>query len=94
MILHSLPDITGNAAAHPLSTDDKQAKWIQFLADSANSANTRIGGPEVSISEGLVLAPGASMMLPPIAELMEFYVFNQTYYYLANGDKLYVLYGG
>lgn len=96
MILHTLADITGDGAAHALSaTSPFYAKWVQIVTPNSNSASIRIGGVNTSSSRGLPIPSGwAGMLLPPVAEISEFYDLSQIYYYAAANDKLYVLYGG
>jgi hypothetical protein len=91
MIIKSLT-LTGAATQATITADTSKAKWVQLLADSGNSAAINIGGPEVSATAGFPLAAGASQFLPSVSDLFEFYQFNKSYYYAANGDKLHVLY--
>jgi hypothetical protein len=93
MRLVSLPDFTGAGSALPLVTDSRQGKFVQILADSANTAAIRIGGVEVSATIGFPLIAGASQFATPIAEpMMEFFPLSGIYVYAALGDKYYVIY--
>lgn len=93
MILHSLT-LTGTGAVVPLSATKLLAKFVQVVT-GANSANVLIGGNEVTSSVGFTIpANFAGQMLPPIAELSEYYDLSAINAYIASGDVLYLLYGG
>lgn len=93
MIVQTLADITGDGATHPIVTDSRQAKWVQFLADPDNSGVVRIGGPEISDSQGFPLVAGGSFEFDPVAERSSFYLMAEICYNASNGDKLYIMYG-
>ena len=87
--------IVGDGQVHPLAGTGPRAKWVQVEVPSSNVSNALIGGTEVTSSVGFPLPPGwFGQMLPPVAELTEFYTLNQLYYWLAVGDVMYILYGG
>lgn len=92
MIIKSL-SLTGTAAQASLTNDTSKAKWVQLLADSANSGNVLVGGNDTSATVGFPLAAGSSQFLPSISDLFEFYQLSSLYFYAGNGDKLHVLYG-
>lgn len=101
MILTSLPEITGTgavvnlgtiAAANGIAT---QGKWAQISALSGNSGVARVGGASTSSSRGLPIPSATGIFLPPNgAEAMQFVDLHAIYVYIANGDKVNVLYGG
>lgn len=90
MIVNNLPDITGDAAIHPLVTDTRKAKFLVAVADPANGASIRMGGPETSATVGIPIAAGASLTFPTISDAFEFYPMDKLFYYAATGDKLYI----
>lgn len=95
MIVFSL-HLVGDGAAHPISdgTGPNAAKFVQTILPSDNSAAARLGGSEVSSTVGAPIPAGAAQMLPPIAELMDFYDLTAVYYYLGSGDTMDLLCGG
>ncbi len=96
MTLYSLPDITGDGSTHSISANSgAQAKWVQLLADPANSDTPiRISGADCSDTQGFPLAAGASFLCPQDhADVTSFYPIREIFYNAANGDKLYILYG-
>lgn len=95
MFIYPLADITGNGAAHALSSDPNiRAKWVQITADPANGAAVRIGGSTTASGVGFPLAKGQTLLLPQDpTDVTSFYYLNSIKYYAANSDKLYVLYG-
>ena len=93
MIVNNLADITGDGAGHPLVTDSRKGKWILLVADPANGAAVRVGGPNTAANVGTPVAPGGSLTLPTISDVMEFYPLVLVRYFAADGDKLYVSYG-
>lgn len=92
------PAIAGYTSPNPL-----QAKWVQVLTGANNAANVNVGGLEVTAPTGspatggvgFPLPPGFfGMLMPPIAEHMNFYDVNNIYAGIASGDVLYIIYGG
>lgn len=105
MILHSLK-ITGAGAVVPLSSGSPaiagyvspkplQCKHLQLTTPPTNSASVLVGGSEVTSSVGYPITVGwAGQFLPPVAEVTDWYELSNIFVYVANGDVLYVLYGG
>jgi hypothetical protein len=89
---HSLK-LTGTAAVVPLSATPLNAKWIQYLADTANVATILIGGTEVSSTVGFPLVPGAAQFYPTVAEWPNYYDLSLQNVYLPSGAVLHILYG-
>lgn len=88
--------ITCDGAVHTLASalgGAFQSKFFQFLADSNNSGTVYIGGSDCD-TQGFPLVGGAGQM-PPVngAEMTSFYDSSKAYYYGANGDIIYVLWG-
>lgn len=81
--------ITGTGAVVQLSTTDQQASSIQFTAPSANSGIARVGDSTTSSSVGEALPAGAGQYLGP--RWQGSYSLNTWYVYVANGDKVTVL---
>ena len=87
--------IIGNGAVQKASATSLKAKWVQALTASGNAANVLIGAGEVTSTVGFPLpANYAGQLLPPIAELSEFYDLSNLNIYAAQGDVIYLLYGG
>lgn len=93
-----LPPLAGYSAGNPL-----QCKFVQLLTGANNAANVNVGGLEVTAptvspatsGTGFPLPPGFfGQLMPPIAELCDFYELSNIYVGMATGDVLYVLYGG
>jgi hypothetical protein len=94
----ALPQLAGFPAGAQL-----QAKFVQVITPPGNVASVNIGGSEVAApttspataGTGFPIPPGyAGQMLPPIADLVEWYDLSAIYVGIAAGDVLYVLYGG
>ena len=81
--------ITGTGAVVQLSTTDQQASSIQFTAPSTNTGTARIGDSTTSSTVGEALAAGAGQYEAPKANGS--YSLNTWYAYVANGDKLVIL---
>ena len=92
----TLPDITGDGAAHPLSATSQKAKWVQIVAITvaSTSAPIRVGGTATSGSQGAPLfVQGASQFFPQdTADIASRYDLNTMFYDAASGDKFAVLY--
>ena len=96
--------LIGDGAVHTVTgSAATRAKWVQAEVPASNAQNALIGGSDVTApgtcpvtaGVGFPLPPGwFGQMLPPVAELTEFYSLAQFYYWLAAGDVMYVLYGG
>ena len=69
------------------------AKFVLVVADPANSAAVRVGGPDTAANVGIPVAPGASLTFPTISDPMEMYPLKKILYHAATGDKIYVEYG-
>ena len=85
----NLITISGTGAVVQLSTTDQQASSVQFVAPSGNAGTARIGGSTVSSTVGEPLAAGAGQYFPP--RWQGGYSLNTWYVYVANGDKVIVL---
>jgi hypothetical protein len=89
-------DITGDSASHRIQTSG-YAQWVIISTPSTNSAVVRIGGSTVSSTRGIPVAPGGSLMFPPLPADPRQATADRTYnlagiYYLAGtGDKLSVM---
>jgi hypothetical protein len=98
MQIKALPDITCTGAVAPLTSVGTRARWVQFITPSTNAAQVRIGGSEVSATEGLPIPPGtpsgtAAMFLPiDGGDPTSAYDLSTINQYGNVGDKLYVLY--
>lgn len=95
--LYSLADVTGNGSAHQLITSG-QARWVQVITNSSNSAGVRFGGSATSATNGLSVAAGGGQFFPAIptdaAQPVpgnNYYDLSTFYYYAANGDKFSVI---
>ncbi len=91
-------NIVGDGVRHSFATafaaQTIQCKWMQVAAPAANAAAIMIGGNDVSALIGFPLpAPYAGMMLPPIAEISNFYHLDRCFYFAAAGDTFNVLIG-
>jgi hypothetical protein len=83
-------EITGaNAAVQVASAGI--ARWVQFVADPANTSAVRLGDASVTATTGVRIAPGAGQMLPP--QEPGTYRLSDLYVYVATGDKVSVLWG-
>lgn len=91
----SLADITGDAAAHQLSSTAIDAKWVIIIALSANGAVVRVGDTNTSASRGAAVAAGGGLTLPLLTPMQprNAYDLSKIYYYAASGDKISVIYG-
>lgn len=95
MEVGTLADITGDAAAHQLSSTAIDAKWVIIIALTANGAAVRIGDANTSVSRGAAVAAGGGLTLPLLTPMQprNAYDLSKIYYYAASGDKISVLYG-
>jgi hypothetical protein len=89
-----LPALTGYKSPNQL-----KCKWLQVVTPPSNTSQVDFGGVEVAhtdsplVDVGLPIPAGWSgQMLPPIAELFEFYDLSTMYVYVAAGDVVYFLY--
>lgn len=80
----TVPDITGDAANHAVSTGT--ARWIQFVAPAANAANVRVGDSNISSTRGIPIPPGGSMFLPESPDLGLGYDLANVFYRATTGD--------
>jgi hypothetical protein len=91
--LHTRTEITGTDAAVQLSTTGT-AVWVQIIAGSGNASPVRVGDSTVTATSGVRLVPGSGQMLPPLGGAYSAtYSLNAIYVYVANGDKVSVLWG-
>lgn len=81
--------ITGTGAVVQLSSTDQQASSMQFQTPSANTGTARVGDSTTSSTVGEALPAGAGQYFPPRAQGA--YSLNTWYVYVANGDKVTVL---
>ncbi len=81
--------ISGTGAVVQLSTTDQQASSIQFTAPSGNTGVARIGDSSTSSSVGEALPAGSGQYEPP--RWQGSHSLNTWYVYVANGDKVTVL---
>jgi hypothetical protein len=91
----SLTDISGSSATVQLSASGS-ARWIQFIAPTANMSVVRIGDSNIGTTRGAAVAPGGGFMMPVIVSPSEpagatRYSLSGIYYYVATGDKLSVI---
>ncbi len=87
--LVTIPDKTGDAAAHQIQTSGT-CKALQIIAQVGNAAVVRIGDSTVSASAGLPIAAGGGLFLPPITfsngSSFVSYKLSAMYYYAGSGD--------
>ncbi len=91
--INSLADITGNATSHPFASVSTPALWVQVVAPAANAAAVRLAGSAVSSTQGAVIAPGGSFLLPMSQRSGLYYDLSTLYYYAASGDKVSIIWG-
>lgn len=93
--IRTIADITGDAAAHQLSTTAISARWVLIVTLAANSAVVRVGDVSTSTSRGAAVAAGGGLFFPPIAGTRQqpvLYDLSTIYYYAGSGDKITVVY--
>lgn len=81
--------ISGTGAVVQLSTTDQQASSVQFTAPAANTGIARIGDASTTSAIGEALPAGAGQYFGPRSQGS--YSLNTWYVYVANGDKVNVL---
>lgn len=87
-----LADITGDAAAHPLSTFiPKYVRIVDVIAAAGNGAAVRLGDSSTSSTRGKPLAAGAAYRYAE-SLLGRPWDASKIYYYAASGDKITVSY--
>ena len=88
MRIQDAVDVTGDGAAHTLSSllGVTRAKWFQVDALSIASTAIRIGGSSISATRGIPVGPGGAQFAPPVAELSNFYHLDEIYYLIQVGD--------
>jgi hypothetical protein len=91
MILQNVITLTGAGSTVAASTGPQKAKIVQIILGSGNGAPVMFGGPNTDGTNGLPLAAGSGQFLPQISDQMEFWQLNSLYFYIASGDKVYVL---
>ncbi len=104
-VIHTLADITGDAATHAVFSTGGTARWVSIVTcgstncASANASPVRIGDSNTSATRGQPIAPGGSFFLPVLAsdtregQTMHLYNLSSIYYYAATGDKISVAWG-
>jgi len=80
-------EITGTGAAVQVASSGS-ALWVQVVADPGNSSPVRLGDSTVTATSGVRVAPGGGQMLPYKGD---FYTLSSIYVYVANGDKVSVI---
>lgn len=96
MAFHSVADVTGTGVAVQMVPAGGPARWVQLIPLSTNSAVARCGDSNVSATRGAALAAGGGFMSPPITITSDpskqpQYNLASLYCYIANGDKVSVL---
>lgn len=83
-------DITGTGATVQIATTGS-ARWVTIVADSSNSGVVRTDQDSaVSSTVGLKLVAGSGFTYPPQGQN---YRLAGIYVYIANGDKVSVIWG-
>lgn len=82
-------EITGTGVAVQIASSGT-ARWVQVIADAANTAAVRTGDSTVNSTSGAKIAPGGGFMRPPQGAL---YGLQSIYVFVATGDKVSVLWG-
>lgn len=91
-------DITGTGAQVQVYPSGGLARWVQIIAPGANAAVVRVGDASTSATVGLPIAAGGGFMLPPLpidgreSSSAHFYNLANIYVYVANGDKVSIIY--
>ncbi len=83
----TIADIAGDGANHAIAAAGT-AMWITFVAPTTNTNVVRVGDSNISATQGTPVAPGAGLHYPPPLS----YPLSQTYYRIASGDKLTIVY--
>lgn len=92
VVVTTAAEVTGTAAAVQISSSGN-ARWIQVIAPSTNSAVIRCGDSNVSATRGLPIAAGGGFMFPGMPfnpnlnSMQNYYSLANVYCYIANGDK-------
>ena len=96
----TLADITGTGATVCLGSyipaGQVNARWIQLITPSTNSAAVRVGYGATS-SHGAAVAPGGGFFWPPLATPgvavnTNFYALSSACMYIGSGDSVTVSY--
>lgn len=85
-------DITGTGANVQLASSGT-CKWIQFIAPTANTNNTRVGDINISTTRGAYMAPGSGFAFLPSPSGAGVYSLSTVYTLVQAGDKLSVTCG-
>ena len=88
--LITIPEITGDGSVHAVSVTDN-ARFVQFVVPSTNASTARIGDSNTSSTRGVPMAPGSGFATP-VLPIGSYYTLTNFYYYVANGDKLDIVY--
>jgi hypothetical protein len=91
MTPETLPDYTGDGAAHTIAalataadptrypaTTNWRRRWFQISFVSGTGVG-RLGGAEITATRGIPLGTSGYYQAPPIAGLSEFYSLDSTY---------------
>lgn len=89
----TLADITGTSAAVQIYSTGGSARWVLFIAPTANASVVRCGDSNVSASRGAPIAAGAGLLYPSISaqsgdSKQPLYNLGSLYCYIASGDKV------
>ena len=95
--LVSQSDLTGTAVTRQIAPTGT-ARWVLFIAASANAAVVRIGDSNVSATQGPTVAPGGGLFFPPLPDNKNiqgkdvYYDLSKIFCYAGTGDKVSILY--
>lgn len=93
MTIKTIADISGDNAAHQISTDVyAKARFVSF---TVTGGVARIGDSNVSSSRGVAMAQNATYTLPTDGAENGFdgYALSQIYAYVPTGSTLSITYG-
>lgn len=94
MLVVSIADITGNAAAQQLSATVVQARFVTVKAPSTNTGTVRVGDSSVSATRGHPLLKNESYTFClDGADNAQLYNLNQLYVFAGASDTLSIIYG-
>ena len=89
LAIASRTEITGTGAAVQVASSGA-ARWVQVIADPGNTSSVRVGDSTVNTTSGAKVAAGGGLLLP---YQNANYTLASIYVYVANGDKVSVLWG-
>ena len=87
---HTLPDITGDGAAHAIGAAGTRARWI---AIGATGGALRVGDANVASNRGASVANGATAFLPPDPDITATYDLGNVYVYVPISSTASFTYG-